>query len=183
MRVSRLPSPGDIQPQMLFGDTIVTESFDVQANPEDGTVEKIYYNDGRFKVTSTKFQSHRSTLRLAFIEQININRSMLGLAAIAPVVAVATVLNAYWFFYWYEIAALLGVSVGIGIAGWRVGAMQLVSRTTNERPYVWDYETLKKIREAVHLAIQERDENVLGVGEREEALQVEQQAQRRLESS
>lgn len=137
---------------------MTTESQSIvtaEANLETGEVEKIFFHDGRFKVTSTKFITPRSTLQLRYIEQIQISRSHLGFAFLLPILSAMTLYKFSWYFYWYELILLMGVSIAITFGAWRLGGMRLISRTLNQKPYFWDYHTLKQIRVAIQSAIEE----------------------------
>lgn len=142
--------------------------------------EKIYYKDFYFTVTATRLQTPKRSVQLEYVESISMHQGHMGLFVVAALIIISVRAAIPWYFYDYEHWLIIFSIVLIGLLAYRIGSLKLQSRTASEQPYVWDVGVLRKVRAAIHHAM---DDQRLSHDTKGEALDLAAHSRRDTQSS
>lgn len=115
----------------------------------------IYYQDHRFLVSSAQARSPWKTYRLSRIEKVSIRRDpfYIVLFLYIPCFISASILIESTA--WYAITT--GLMWGTVMLAYNVGILMVTSRALSELAFIGSFATIKKVRAAIELALQDHD--------------------------
>lgn len=121
---------------------------------------KTYYENDAWRVTDRIVRTPRKTFALEKIDGVSLKRSFFILAFAPAIGGVALTLLWWRYLYVEEIGVALGVSIATLLLSFRFGTLKVeaLSLNSDEDGIVFDrFSHLATIRDAIELAIQERD--------------------------